>query len=173
MVGNSAKIAVTDAKLLHHKLLPFTCLHWVADNNVVAAWFLDSTTQNIFSASPRVHQIHRLYFHPSVLSCRYCICSVEIIFIFMFMHRNQPFNYHSGCECTDFNFVADHVNHQIETGKLSRFPTFGFGLLQWKLCCHSAHKPIRVSLAVVLCMLIGQNLSCHVDCVTQMNPLAF
>lgn len=30
----------------------------------------------------------------------------------------------------------------------------------------------QVSLAGVLCMLIGQNLECHVECVTQMNPVA-
>jgi len=111
VVKNSAKIAVRDAKLFHHKLLPFICLHWVADTNVVSAGFLDITSQNVFTVSLRVCKMHRFYFHCGVLSCRYCICSVEIMFIVMFMHRNQLFNCHRApaSECKDFNFVADHL----------------------------------------------------------------
>lgn len=73
--------------------------------------FLDNTSQNIFTASMRVREMHRLYFRLGVLSRWCCICSVETIFIVRFMNRNQPLNCRRApaSECTDFNFVADHL----------------------------------------------------------------
>lgn len=80
--------------------------------------FFENTTQNVFTVSPRASPSLR----SAVLLCRYCICSVEIMFIVMFMHKRQPFYCHRAfvSECTDFNFVADNLT-QSETVNVSQF----------------------------------------------------
>lgn len=67
-------------------------------------FFLDSTSQNIFTVSMRVREMHCLYFGLGVLSRWCCICSVETMFIVRFMNRNQPLNCRRApaSEWTDF-----------------------------------------------------------------------
>lgn len=99
-----------DAKPSYHTLFILIRLSWVTLLSLSDLQILLPRT--LFTLSLSALSSLR----SAVLSCRFTICSVEVMFLVMFMHKSQPLCCHSACLWLNFMLWAEDLNSQLWSG---------------------------------------------------------